>query len=65
MINIKLVAKQIYDLYQTNPKFQTAVDNSDEPYRACIYESGLIANPQNIEGTPLYEAIVEAIADYI
>lgn len=65
MINIKGVAKQIYDLYQTNPKFQNSVDNSSEPYRTCIFESKLIANPESIDGTPLYDAIVDAIADYI
>jgi len=64
-MNPKQIAEQIVEQFDTNPAFVKAVDESPEPYRAMIYESGVVENAEEIDGTDEYSAIVDALEDIL
>jgi hypothetical protein len=62
-MHIKQLAQQIVNEYTSNKELAATVDSNPEPIRCMIYESGLISNPEQLDGTPLYHQLVDAIEE--
>lgn len=60
-MNAKTTAGRIMRLYETNADFRTRVASSPEPFRAMIYECGLVNNVAEIDGTAAYVELVDEI----
>ena len=60
-MNYRLIAEQIVNVYLTDLEIQQKVDNSPEPYRALIWETGIIPNPHEIDGSDEYNLIVDEL----
>lgn len=57
----RAIAKAIFAKMKTDKTFAARVRRSPEPYRAMIYESGLVPNARAIDGTARYGRIVDAL----
>ena len=55
------VAKAIMAKLAEDKKFARKVAKSPEPYRAMVYESGLVPNAKEIDGRARYRRIVTAL----
>ena len=61
-MNYKQIAKQIIDVYNSDEKIKELVDNSPEPYRALVWETGIVQDPASIDnGSKIYDNIVNAL----
>jgi hypothetical protein len=54
-------AKKMIQVYETNPEVKAEVDASPEFYRAMVYETGVIANPEKIDGSTHYHKLVDEL----
>ena len=57
----KAIAKAIVAKLASDKKFSRRVARSPEPFRAMIYESGLVPNAAAIDGSARYHSIVDAL----
>jgi|694.fasta_scaffold00178_19 hypothetical protein len=55
------LARKMVQIYKTVPEVKAAVDDSPEFYRAMVYVTGVITNPEEIDGTPQYDKIVDEL----
>lgn len=54
-------ARKMIQVYKTNPEVKAEVDASPEFYRAMVYVTGVITNPEKIDGTTHYHKIVDEL----
>lgn len=62
-MHVKQLAQLIVNEYSNNKELASSVDSNPEPIRAMIYESGLVSNPEQLDGTPLYAQLADAIEE--
>lgn len=55
------IAKAMIQVYETDPKVKAKVDNSPEFFRAMVYETGVVKNPRQLDGTTHYLRIVDEL----
>jgi hypothetical protein len=56
-----VTAERIVHVYLTDPEIKQRVDDSPEPYRALIWETGIVPNPQEIDGSEEYDLLVDEL----
>jgi hypothetical protein len=55
------VARKMIQVYKTVPEVKAEVNASPEFYRAMVYVTGVITNPEKIDGTTQYDKIVDEL----
>jgi hypothetical protein len=57
------LAKKIIDVYNTNKTIQKKVNASPEFYRALVWETGIIKNPQQFDSgvNPEYDKLIKEL----
>jgi hypothetical protein len=54
-------ARKMIQVYKTNPSVKAEVDASPEFFRAMVYATGVIANPERLDGTTHYHKLVDEL----
>jgi hypothetical protein len=61
MNSINILAVRILNVYYTDSYIKGLVDASPEMYRALIYETEIIADPIELDGTEEYDLLVNEL----
>lgn len=56
--NAPVTARRIVDALKADKELALKVINSPDPIRASIFESGVIPDPESIDGNEYYHAII-------
>ena len=58
---LKKLAKDVFKIYLTNDEVAYRVNSSPEFYRALVWETKLVANVEDFDGTTEYWMLIEEL----
>lgn len=57
------IAEKMMDVFREDEEIRNKILSSPEPYRAIVWETGIVADPQNFDGTEEYDQVVEHLEE--
>jgi hypothetical protein len=64
-ITMKELAVKMLTVYYNDATIKESVDNSSEFYRALVYETKVIDNPAQVDGTATWDEVIDALEEYV
>ena len=64
-LTMKELAAKMLHVYYNDTDIRESVDNSPEFYRALVYETGVISDPSEVDGTTTWDELIDALEEFV